>query len=67
MLISQFSAVDNPFTLALNGARTPTRSAIGFTSRAISGQSTSPKRVRLGRPSMMFSSTVMVETKASSW
>ena len=30
-------------------------------------QSTSPKRVFLGRPSMMFCSTVMPGTKASSW
>ena len=48
MLISQFSAVDRPLTLALSGAVTPTRSAIGATSRAMARQSTMPKRVALG-------------------
>ena len=67
MLISQFSAVESPFTLAESGALTPTRWAIGATSRAIAGQSTTPNRVFLGRPSMMFSKTVMPGTNASSW
>ena len=35
MLMSQFSAVDRPFTFAPSGAVIPTRSAIGATSRAI--------------------------------
>ena len=67
MLISQFSAVDRPLTLAPSGAVMPTRSAIGATSRAMARQSTRPKRVRFGMPSMMFWSTVMPGTKASSW
>ncbi len=67
MLISQFSAVESPFTFAPSGALTPTRLAIGSISRATAGQSTIPKRVFLGRPSMMFSRTVMSGTKASSW
>ena len=67
MLMSQFSAVESPLTFADSGARTPTRLAIGAMSRAIAGQSTTPNRVFFGRPSMMFSSTVMPGTNASSW
>ena len=66
MLMSQFSAVDRPLALASSGARTPTRVAIGATSLAIALQSTTPKRVFFGTPSMMFSSTVMPGTNASS-
>ncbi len=49
MLMSQFSAVERPLTLAPSGAVTPTRLAIGAISRAIDGQSTMPKRVLLGQ------------------
>ena len=67
MLISQFSAVESPLTLAPSGAVTPTRLAIGAISCAIDGQSTMPKRVLLGRPNMMFSRTFMPGTNANSW
>ena len=67
MLISQFSAVERPLTLAPSGAVMPTRLASGATSRAMALQSVMPKRDVLGTPSMMFCSTLMPGTKASSW
>ena len=65
--ISQFSDVASPRTGALSRARMPTRSAIGRTCASTVPQSTSPKRLAFGTPSMMFSSTVIPGTKASSW
>ena len=66
MLISQFSAVERPFTFAKSGATMPTRRAMGSTSRAIARQSIMPRRVFFGTPSMIFCNTVMPGTNASS-
>ena len=64
---SQRSAVDRLEIGAVSGKPMPTRPAIGWTSPTTCFQSTMPRRVRLGAPSMMFSTTLIRGTSANSW